>query len=148
MSLKTRILDDVKTAMRSHDRERLAVLRLVTAAIKQREVDERIELDDDDVLRVLDKMNKQRRESLEQYTNAGRDDLAAQERFELELIKTYLPEQLGEAEIAALIDAAVAATGAESIRDMGAVMGSLRSQVQGRADMKQVSAAVRSRLGA
>ena len=148
MSLKTRILDDVKTAMRNRDRERLAVLRLVTAAIKQREVDERIELDDDDVLRVLDKMNKQRRESLEQYTNAGRDDLAAQERFELELIKTYLPEQLGEAEIAALIDAAVAATGAESIRDMGAVMGSLRSQVQGRADMKQVSAAVRSRLGA
>ena len=148
MSLKTRILDDVKTAMRNHDRKRLAVLRLVTAAIKQREVDERIELDDDDVLRVLDKMNKQRRESLEQYTNAGRDDLAAQERFELELIKTYLPEQLGEAEIAALIDAAVAATGAESIRDMGAVMGSLRSQVQGRADMKQVSAAVRSRLGA
>ena len=148
MPLKTRILDDVKTAMRNHDRERLAVLRLVTAAIKQREVDERIELDDDDVLRVLDKMNKQRRESLEQYTNAGRDDLAAQERFELELIQTYLPEQLGEAEIAALIEAAVEATGAESIRDMGAVMGSLRGQVQGRADMKQVSAAVRSRLGA
>jgi len=148
MSLKTRILDDVKTAMRSHDRERLAVLRLITAAIKQREVDERIELDDDDVLRVLDKMNKQRRESLEQFTSAGRDDLAAQEKFELELIQTYLPEQLGEDEIAALIDAAVEATGAESIRDMGAVMGSLRSQVQGRADMKQVSAAVRSRLGA
>ena len=148
MPLKTRILDDVKTAMRNHDRERLAVLRLVTAAIKQREVDERIELDDDDVLRVLDKMNKQRRESLEQYTNAGRDDLAAQERFELELIQAYLPEQLGDAEIAALIEAAVEATGAESIRDMGAVMGSLRGQVQGRADMKQVSAAVRSRLGA
>jgi len=149
MSLKSRILDDVKTAMRSHDRERLAVLRLITAAIKQREVDERIELEkDDDVLRVLDKMNKQRRESLEQYTNAGRDDLAAQEKFELELIQTYLPEQLGEDEIAALIDAAVEATGAESIRDMGAVMGHLRSQVQGRADMKQVSAAVRSRLGA
>ena len=148
MSLKTRILDDVKTAMRSHDRERLAVLRLITAAIKQREVDERIELDDDDVLRVLDKMTKQRRESLEQYTAAGRDDLADQEKFELELIQTYLPEQLGEDEIAALIDAAVEATGAESIRDMGAVMGNLRSQVQGRADMKQVSAAVRSRLGA
>ena len=148
MSLKTRILDDVKTAMRNHDRERLAVLRLVTAAIKQREVDERIELDDDDVLRVLDKMNKQRRESLEQYTNAGRDDLAAQESFELELIKTYLPEQLDDEEVAALIDSAIEATGAESIRDMGAVMGSLRSQVQGRADMKQVSAVVRSRLGA
>lgn len=148
MSLKTRILDDVKIAMRSRDRERLAVLRLVTAAIKQREVDERIELDDDDVLAVLDKMNKQRRESLEQFSNAGRDDLAAQERFELELIQTYLPEPLDEAEITALIDAAVKATGAESIRDMGAVMGSLRSQVRGRADMKQVSAAVRSRLGA
>lgn len=147
MSLKTRILDDVKIAMRNHDRERLAVLRLVTAAIKQREVDERIELEDDEVLRVLDKMNKQRRESLELFSNAGRDDLAAQERFELELIQTYLPEQLDEAEITALIDAAVKATGAESIRDMGAVMGSLRGQVQGRADMKQVSAAVRRRLG-
>jgi uncharacterized protein YqeY len=148
MSLKTRILDDVKTAMRSHDRERLAALRMVTAAIKQREVDERIELDDDDVLLVLDKMCKQRRESLEQYNKAGRDDLAAQESFELELIQTYLPEQLDDTEIAALIDSAVEATGAESIRDMGAVMGSLRSQVQGRADMKQVSAAVRNRLGA
>jgi uncharacterized protein YqeY len=148
MSLKSRILDDVKIAMRSHDRERLAVLRLITAAIKQREVDERIELDDADVLGVLDKMTKQRRESLEQYQNAGRDDLAAQEQFELGLIQTYLPEQLDEAEIAALIDAAIAATGAETIRDMGAVMGSLRGQVQGRADMKQVSAAVRSRLGA
>ncbi len=148
MSLKTRILDDVKTAMRSHDRERLAVLRMVTAAIKQREVDERIELDDDDVLMVLDKMCKQRRESLDQYNKAGRDDLAAQESFELELIQTYLPEQLDDTEIAALIDSAVEATGAESIRDMGAVMGNLRSQVQGRADMKQVSAAVRNRLGA
>jgi uncharacterized protein YqeY len=148
MSLKSRILDDVKIAMRSHDRERLAVLRLITAAIKQREVDERIELDDADVLAVLDKMTKQRRESLEQYQSAGRDDLAAQEQFELGLIQIYLPEQLDEAEIAALIDAAIAATGAETIRDMGAVMGSLRGQVQGRADMKQVSAAVRSRLGA
>ena len=148
MSLKTRILDDVKTAMRSHDRERLAVLRLITAAIKQREVDERIELGDDDILGVLDKMNKQRRESLEQYTKAGRDDLAKQESFELDLIQTYLPEQLADDEIAALIDAAVQETGAESIRDMGAVMGKLRGQVQGRADMKQVSAAVRNRLGA
>ncbi len=148
MSLKPRILDDVKIAMRAHDRGRLAVLRLITAAIKQREVDERIELDDDDVLRVLDKMSKQRRESLDQFNKAGREDLAAQERFELELIKDYLPEQLNDAEIAALIDSAVEATGAESIRDMGAVMGSLRSQVQGRADMKQVSAAVRTRLGA
>ena len=148
MSLKTRILDDVKTAMRSHDRERLAVLRLITAAIKQREVDERIELGDDDILGVLDKMNKQRRESLEQYTKAGRDDLAKQESFELDLIQTYLPEQLADDEIAALIDAAVQETGAESIRDMGAVMGKLRGQVQGRADMKAVSSAVKAQLSA
>ena len=134
--------------MRSRDRERLAVLRLITAAIKQREVDERIELDDDEVLKVLDKMCKQRRESLTQYEAADREDLASVERFELALIAEFLPEQLGEQEIADLIEAAVQATGAESIKDMGAVMGSLRGQVQGRADMKQVSAAVRGRLGA
>ena len=148
MSLKARIQDDVKAAMRSRDRQRLAVLRMVTAAIKQREVDERVELDGDEVLKVLDKMCKQRRESLEQFEKAGRDDLASVERYELELIAEFLPEQLNEQEITDLIEAAVQATGAESIRDMGAVMGSLRSQVQGRADMKLVSAAVRGRLGA
>ena len=99
MSLKSRIQDDVKNAMRAHERERLAVLRLVTAAIKQKEVDERIELSDAQVLAVLDKMVKQRRESLEQYRDAGRDDLADQEAFELDLIQTYLPEPLGEAEL-------------------------------------------------
>ena len=148
MSLKARIQDDVKNAMRAHERERLAALRLVTAAIKQKEVDERIELDDAQVLQVLDKMVKQRRDSLEQYRGAGRDDLAAQEAFELDLIQAYLPEPLGEDELAALIRATIAEVGAGSIRDMGAVMNALREQVQGRADMKAVSTAVRARLNA
>ena len=146
MSLKVRIQEDVKNAMRAHQREQLAVLRLVTAAIKQKEVDERIDLDDEQVLAILDKMVKQRRESLEQFQKAGRDDLAKQEVFELELIQGYLPEPLGEAELAALISATVSELGASSIRDMGPVMNALRSQVQGRADMKAVSQAVKSQL--
>ena len=146
MSLKSRIQDDVKNAMRAQQRERLAVLRLVTAAIKQKEVDERIELDDAQVLAVLDKMVKQRRESLEQYRSAGRDDLADQEAFELELIQTYLPEPLAEDELAELIRKNIEDTGASSIRDMGAVMNALRPQVQGRADMKAVSQAVKNQL--
>ena len=146
MSLKSRIQDDVKNAMRAQPRERLAVLRLVTAAIKQKEVDERIELDDAQVLAVLDKMVKQRRESLEQYRSAGRDDLADQEAFELELIQTYLPEPLAEDELAELIRKNIEDTGASSIRDMGAVMNALRPQVQGRADMKAVSQAVKNQL--
>jgi uncharacterized protein YqeY len=146
MSLKARIQEDIKTAMRAHERERLAVLRLVSAAIKQKEVDERIELDDTQVLAVLDKMVKQRRESLEQYEKAGREDLAATERYELDLIQEYLPEALGENELAELIQAVIAETGASSIRDMGAVMNALRSQVQGRADMKAVSQAVKAQL--
>ena len=146
MSLKSRIQDDVKNAMRAHERERLAVLRLVTAAIKQKEVDERIELSDAQVLAVLDKMVKQRRESLEQYRDAGRDDLADQEAFELDLIQTYLPEPLGEAELDGLIRATITELGASSIRDMGPVMNALRGQVQGRADMKAVSQAVKAQL--
>ena len=146
MSLKSRIQDDVKNAMRAQQREQLAVLRLVTAAIKQKEVDERIELDDAQVLAVLDKMVKQRRESLEQYRAAGRDDLADQEAFELEQIRVYLPEPLDEDELAGLIRACIADTGASSIRDMGAVMNALRPQVQGRADMKAVSQAVKNQL--
>ena len=146
MSLKVRIQEDVKNAMRAQQREQLAVLRLVTAAIKQTEVDERIDLDDDQVLAVLDKMAKQRRESLEQYQKAGRDDLAAQEQFELDLIQTYLPEPLSEAELATLIQSTIADTGASSIRDMGSVMNALRGKVQGRADMKAVSQAVRNQL--
>lgn len=148
MSLKTRILDDVKNAMRARERDILAALRLVTAAIKQKEVDERIELDDGQVLAVLDKMVKQRRESLEQFEAAGREDLAAKERFELALIQTYLPEPMGADELSALISSTIIELGASSIRDMGQVMSSLRSQVQGRADMKAVSQAVKQQLGA
>lgn len=146
MSLKARILDDVKQAMRDQAKPRLGVLRLITAAIKQREVDERIELTDSDVLAVLDKMVKQRRESLDQFEKAGRDDLAGQERFELEILQEYLPEQLSDDELVHLIHQAVAASGAQSMRDMGAVMALLRDQVQGRADMKAVSNAVRAKL--
>jgi len=146
MNLKQQIQEDVKTAMRARDQKRLTALRLITSAIKQIEVDQRIEVDDQIVLGVLDKMVKQRRESLEQYQNAGRDDLAAQEQFELELLAPYLPEALSDAEVAALIEQAVAETGASSIRDMGAVMNLLRSQVQGRADMKAVSSAVKAQL--
>jgi uncharacterized protein YqeY len=148
MSLKIQIQEDVKTAMRARDQRRLTALRLITAAIKQIEIDKRIEMDDPAVLAVLDKMVKQRRDSLEQYENAGRDDLAAQEQFELELISVYLPEALSDDELAALIKQVMTETGASSIRDMGAVMNKLRSQVQGRADMKAVSNAVKTQLGA
>jgi len=148
MTLKAQILDDIKTAMRARDQRRLTALRLISSAIKQIEVDKRIEVDDQIVLGILDKMVKQRRESLEQYESAGRDDLAAQETFELELISVYLPEALSDDEVAALIKQAVADTGASSIRDMGAVMNKLRAEVQGRADMKAVSSAVKALLGA
>ena len=146
MSLKARIQEDVKQAMRAHERERLAALRLLTAAIKQKEVDERIELDDEQVLAVLDKMAKQRRESLDQFRQAGRDDLAAKEQYELDLIQTYLPEPLSEQELTGLIQSTIAEVGATSIRDMGSVMNALRGQVQGRADMKAVSQAVKEQL--
>jgi len=146
MTLKVQILDDVKTAMRARDQKRLTALRLITAAVKQIEVDKRIEVDDQIVLGILDKMVKQRRESLAQYESAGRDDLAAQEKFEIELITVYLPEALSDDEVATLIRQAVADTGASSIRDMGAVMNKLRAEVQGRADMKAVSSAVKAQL--
>ena len=147
MTLKAQILDDIKTAMRARDQKRLTALRLISSAIKQIEVDERIEVDDQIVLNILDKMVKQRRESLQQFEAAGRDDLAAQEKFELELISVYLPEPLSDDEVAALIKQAVADTGATTIRDMGAVMNKLRAEVQGRADMKAVSSAVKAQLG-
>jgi uncharacterized protein YqeY len=146
MSLKGRIQEDVKSAMRAHERDRLATLRLITAAIKQKEVDDRIELDDEQVLAVLDKMVKQRRDSLEQYSQAGRDDLAVKEQFELDLIQTYLPEPMADDELDELIRSTISELGASSMRDMGAVMGALRGQVQGRADMKAVSQAVRTQL--
>jgi uncharacterized protein YqeY len=146
-TLKGQIQEDVKSAMRARDQKRLTALRLITAAIKQVEVDQRIEMDDTAVLAVLDKMVKQRRDSLEQYQSAGRDDLAAQENFELDLISNYLPEALGEEELLALIKQAVIDTGASSMRDMGTVMNKLRDKVQGRADMKAVSNAVKEQLG-
>jgi uncharacterized protein YqeY len=146
MSLKARIQEDVRNAMRAHERERLAALRLVTAAIKQKEVDERVELDDAQVLAVLDKMVKQRRESIEQYELAGREDLADRERFELEIIQGYLPEPLGEDELNTLIRNTIAELGASSMRDMGPVMAALGDRVRGRADMKAVSQAVRAQL--
>jgi len=147
VSLKDNLQEDMKTAMRAGDKPRLAVIRLINAAIKQREVDERITLDDAQVTAVLDKMVKQRRESLGHYEQAGRDDLANQEKFEIEVIQHYLPEPLGEAELDALIDAAMAQTGAASIKDMGKVMGILKPQIQGRADMAAVSARIKARLG-
>ena len=147
MSLKDRITQDVKDAMRAKDKPRLATLRLITAAIKQREVDERIELDDTQVTLVLDKMVKQRRESIVQFEKAGRDDLITIETSELEIITPYLPEQLGEDEINALIDSALEQTGATSVKDMGKVMGLLKPKLQGRADMGAVSALIRAKLG-
>ncbi len=135
-------------AMRGGDKRRLGVIRLILAAVKQREVDERIELDDAQVTAVLDKMAKQRRESLEQYQSAGREDLAEQESFELDVLKTYLPEQLGEAEVDAMIAEAIEATGAGSMKDMGKVMGQLKPKLQGRADMAAVSAKIKARLTA
>jgi uncharacterized protein YqeY len=146
--LKSRIQDDVKSAMRARDRERLEVLRMVTAAIKQREVDERVTLDEAGVLQVLDKMVKQRRDSESQYRAAGRPELADREAFEIEVVSAYLPRPLGSAELDALIGAAVTEAGAASMKDMGKVMALLRPRVQGRADMGAVSAAVKARLGA
>ena len=133
--------------MRARDRDRLGTLRLITAAIKQREVDERITLDDAQVLAVIDKMVKQRRESIAQFDAAGRTDLADKERFELAILQEFLPEALGEAQIEQLITEALAASGAQSARDMGAVMAQLRPKVQGRADMADVSRRVKARLG-
>jgi uncharacterized protein YqeY len=146
MSIKDRIQQDMKEAMRAREKARLGTIRLIMAAIKQREVDERIELNDEQVIVVLDKMVKQRRESISQFEAAGRDDLIAQEVSELDIIKPYLPEALGEAELNALIDAAMEDTGASSIKDMGKVMGQLKPQIQGRADMGAVSALIKSRL--
>jgi uncharacterized protein len=146
MSLKTRLSDDMKAAMKGGDKERLAVIRLVQAAIKQREVDERIELDDAAVLAVLEKAVKQRKDSIAQFEGAGREDLAAQERYELGVIQAYLPARLGEAEIAAAIDAAIAETGASSPADMGKLMAVLKPRLAGQADMGQVSGLVKRRL--
>ena len=145
--LKAQIIDDMKAAMKGGEKARLGVIRLITAAIKQREVDERIELDDEQVLVVLDKMVKQRRDSIKQYTDAGREDLAAVEQAEVEIIQTYLPAALSEDEISAIVEAAIAETGASSMADMGKVMGIVKPQVQGRGDMGAVSGIVKQKLG-
>jgi len=147
-SLKTRIQEEMKDALRQGDRRRLSVIRLILAAVKQREIDDQVELDDAGVLGVLQKMTKQRRDSIDQYRAAEREDLADQERYEVDVIATYLPAQLDAAAVTAAIDAAVAETGAASMRDMGKVMGLLKSRLEGRADMGAVSAAVKARLGA
>jgi len=146
--LKARILEDVKAAMRARERERLEVLRMITAAIKQREVDERVEMDDAAVLQVLDKMVKQRRDSESQFRDAGRAELADKEAFEIGVVSGYLPQPLTSDDLEALIDAAIADSGATAMKDMGKVMGLLKPRVQGRADMGVVSAAVKGRLGA
>lgn len=147
MSLKERITDDMKAAMRSGEKDRLGVIRMITAAIKQREVDERISLDDVQVVAVLEKMVKQRKESLVQFQAGNRQDLVDKESAEIELLKTYLPSQLGPAEIDALIAEAIAATGASSVKDMGKVMGVIKSKAQGRADMGTVGAKIKAKLG-
>jgi uncharacterized protein YqeY len=144
--LKQRLQSDMKAAMKASDKRRLGVIRLINAAVKQREVDERIELDDSQVLAVLDKMVKQRRDSIAQYDQAGRNDLAEQERFEIEVCQDYLPQPLSADEIAALIDGALAETGAAGMKDMGKVMGILKPKVQGRGDMGAISAEVKRRL--
>jgi hypothetical protein len=146
MSLKTRINDDVKAAMKAREAQRLGALRLLTAAIKQREVDERIELDDAQVLGVIDKMIKQRRDSIAQYEKGGRPDLAAQEQFEIGVLSAYLPQQATDAEIDAIVAEAVAATGAKGVADMGKVMGQVKAKLAGRADMGKVSARVKAKL--
>ena len=147
MSLKARLTEDMKTAMKAGEKERLGVIRLVNAAIKQREVDERIELDDTQVLAVLEKMLKQRKDSVTQYEGAGREDLAAVERFEIGVIQAYLPAQLSAAEIEAIVARAVAESGASSPKDMGKVVALVKPQVAGRADMGQVSTLVKHKLG-
>lgn len=147
MSLKQRINDDMKAALRGGDKPRLGVVRLILAAIKQREVDERIELDDAQTLAVLEKMLKQRRDSVAQYDAAGRTDLADAERFEIGVVEAYLPQPLGEAELDALIEAAVAETGAASMRDMGKVMALLKERAAGRTDFGALSARIKARLG-
>jgi len=145
-SLKERLNNDVKDAMRAKDKARLGILRLITAAIKQREVDDRIELEDTDVTTILDKMAKQRRESITQYEQAKRQDLADQEIFELGIIKDYLPEQLSEDEILALVQEAISTTGATEMKDMGKIMGILKPKLQGRADMGSVSGLIKKQL--
>lgn len=144
--LQARILEETKTAMKARDKSRVAALRMVNAEIKRMEVDERRALSDDDVLGVLSRMLKQRRDSLSQFEAAGREDLAAQERFEIGVIEGFMPQAMSEAEIEALVDKVVSDTGASGMQDMGRVMGAVKGAITGRADMAVVSAKVKARL--
>lgn len=146
MSLKVRIQEDMKAAMRARESARLSALRLLIAGIKQREIDERIELDDGAVIALVDKFVKQRRDSAEQYAKAGRDELATNERFEIEVLSAYLPTALDDAELDSLIHAAIRDSDASSMADMGKVMGLIKPQVAGRADMAEVSRRIRANL--
>ncbi|NQD36399.1 GatB/YqeY domain-containing protein [Permianibacter sp. IMCC34836] len=146
-SLRDRITEDMKTAMRAQDKQKLGTIRLLQSAIKQQEVDNRITLDDTAILAVVEKAIKQRRESIKQYEIGGRADLVAVEQAELEVLQAYLPEQLGEAELSALIVAAIAETGAASVKDMGKVMNLLKPKVQGRCDMGAMSGLIKAKLG-
>ena len=147
MSLKARITEDMKNAMRSGEKDRLGLIRMLLAAIKQREVDERIELDDTQVLSVIDKMIKQRRDSVTQFEAGGRTDLVAKESAEIDWLSDYLPAQLSDAELDALVQEAIATTGASSMKDMGKVMGYVKPKAQGRADMGALSARIKAALG-
>ena len=148
MTLKERITEDMKAAMRASEKERLSTIRMVQAAIKQREVDERITLDDAQVVAVLEKMVKQRRESIAHFEQGGRVDLADKEKTEIELLQAYLPEQLSATELDALIREAIVASGASSMKDMGKVMGAVKAKAAGRGDMGAVSARIKALLGA
>ncbi|HET9700921.1 MAG TPA: GatB/YqeY domain-containing protein [Burkholderiales bacterium] len=148
MSLKTRINEDMKAAMKAREAERLGAIRLLLAALKQKEVDERRDLDDAAVLAVIDRMLKQRRDSITQFEQAGRADLADKEKFEVSVLQSYMPEALGDAELAAAVAEAVAELGAQGPQDMGKVMGLLKPRLAGRADMGKVSALVKARLSA
>jgi uncharacterized protein YqeY len=147
MTLKQRVQEDMKSAMRAKDAARLLVIRLLLAALKQKEVDERLELSDADVLGVIEKMLKQRRESIAQYEKAARQDLADQEKFEIGVLGGYLPQQMSEAEVAQAVAAAASEAGAGGLKDMGKVMALLKSRLAGRADMGKVSALVKAKLG-
>lgn len=145
-TLKSRLQDDMKNAMRAKEKDRLLVIRGTIAVVKQREIDERIELDDTQILAILDKLVKQRRDSAQQFRDADRIDLAEKEEMEMGILQEYLPVALTEAEIAQLIDEAISTTDAQSMKDMGKVMGILKPQVQGRGDMSQVSALIKQKL--
>jgi uncharacterized protein len=148
MSLREKITEDMKTAMKARETEKLAAIRLLQAALKQKEVDERITLSDADVLGVIDKMLKQRKDSIEQYQAGNRPDLVAKEEFEVAVLRAYLPQQLSDAELAKILDEVIAQTGAQGPKDMGKVMNALRPRVAGRADMAKLSGIVKARLAA